>query len=137
MSFESVVAVALTLPDVVLARRYDGSAVLKARGCFMARVAAHPSAEPETLIVRADPAHRVLLLDEAPDTYYITDYYRPYAVVLVRLSTLHHDALRELLAISWRLTMAKARGGSATAARVRDPLAPPACARRPRSRRSR
>ena len=43
-----------------------------------------------------------------PETYYLTDYYRPYPIVLVRLSRLDRDALRDLLSVSWRLTLAKA-----------------------------
>ena len=48
------------------------------------------------------------MLEDAPDTYYVTDYYRPYPVVLVRLSHLNREALRDLLAVSWRMAMAKA-----------------------------
>jgi len=50
-----------------------------------------------------------VLLEDAPDTYYLTDYYRRYPVVLVRLARLEHDALRDVLSVSWRLTAAKAR----------------------------
>ena len=48
------------------------------------------------------------LLEEAPDTYYLTDYYRSYPLVLVRLSRVGADALRDLLKVSWRITIAKA-----------------------------
>jgi hypothetical protein len=67
----------------------------------------HPSAEPETLVVRARLDERESLLEEAPDTYYLTDYYRSYPLVLVRLSRIGADALRDLLSMSWRMTMAK------------------------------
>ena len=43
-------------PDVTSATRYDGSPVLRIDGCFMAGLATH--AEPDTLVVRADPAQR-------------------------------------------------------------------------------
>jgi hypothetical protein len=97
------------MPDVVAETRYDGSPVLKARGCFMAGLATHASAEPETLVVRVGLEERVYLLEDAPDTYYLTDYYRSYPVVLVRLANVDQDALRDLLSVSWRLTVAKAR----------------------------
>lgn len=73
----------------------------------MAGLAQHPSAEPDTLVVRADLDDWQYLVDDAPETYYLTDHYRRYPVVLVRLSRIDHDALREVLSISWRLTMAK------------------------------
>jgi len=108
-SFAPVRAVGLTLPDVQATIRYDGSPVLKARGCFMAGLAMHASAEPGSLVVRMSFEERSWLLEDAPETYYLTDSYRPYPVVLVRLSMVGQDALRDLLAVSWRLTVAKAR----------------------------
>jgi hypothetical protein len=107
--FAPVQAVGLTLPDVEATIRYDGSPVLKARGCFMAGLATHPSAEPGSLVVRMSLEERGWLLEDAPETYYLTDSYRPHPVVLVRLSMVGQDALRDLLSMSWRLTVAKAR----------------------------
>jgi hypothetical protein len=101
--------VGLTLPDVEDATRYDGSPVLKLGGCFMAGLATHPSAEPDTLVVRSGYEEREWLMADAPETYYLTDYYRSYPLVLVRLSRIDRDALRDLLSVSWRLTSAKAR----------------------------
>jgi hypothetical protein len=107
--FAPVKAVGLTFPDVVAEIRYDGSPVLKARGCFMAGLAAHESAEPGSLVVRVTLDERAYLLEDAPETYYVTDYHRTYPLVLVRLAHVDRDALRDLLAVSWRLTVAKAR----------------------------
>ena len=99
----------LALPDVEATTKYDGSPVLKAGGSFMAGLATHRSAEPETLVVRVGLEEREWLMEDAPETYYVTDYYRSYPVVLVRLSRIDRDALRDLLSVSWRLTLAKAR----------------------------
>jgi hypothetical protein len=107
-AFEVVRAVGLTLPQVEAATRYDGSPVLKVAGCFLAGLATHRSAEPDTLVVRASFEEREWLLEDAPETYYTTDYYRKYPLVLVRLSRIDRDALRDLLRVSWRLTLAKA-----------------------------
>jgi hypothetical protein len=109
-AFDRVRTVGLTFPHADAATRYDGSPVLKAGGVFMAAIATHPSAEPDTLVVRAELETRALLLEDAPETYYVTDYYEPYPVVLARLSRIDADALHDLLASSWRLSMAKARG---------------------------
>ncbi len=75
----------------------------------MAGLATHPSAEPGTLVVRVDDEQREWLIEDAPETYYLTDYYRKYPLVLVRLSRIDRDALRDVLSVSWRLTAAKAR----------------------------
>ena len=102
-------SVGLSLPGVEAATKYDGSPVLRAGGCFMAGLATHPSAEPDSLVVRIELDDREWLLDDAPETYYVTDYYRPYPIVLVRLAHVNHDALRDLLALSHRLALAKSR----------------------------
>ena len=99
----------MTFPGVDAATRYDGAPVLKACGVFMAAMAIHSSAETDTLVVRAEFDARALLLEDAPETYYVTGYYEPYPVVLVRLSRIDGAALRDLLAASWRLSMAKTR----------------------------
>jgi hypothetical protein len=97
------------LPDVEATTRYDGSPVLKRGGSFMAGLATHPSAEPDTLVVRSGYEEREWLIEDAPQTYYLTAYYRRHPIVLVRLSRVDEDALRDLLSVSWRLTSAKAR----------------------------
>ena len=107
MTFKIVEAVGLALPGVVAATKCDGSPLLKVGGSFMAGLATHASAEPATLVVRASFEDRDHLLAEAPATYYLTDYYRRHPVVLVRLSHLDRDALRDILAVSRRLTLAK------------------------------
>ena len=109
-AFQIVRAVGLTLPGVVAATRYDGSPVLKLHGCFMAGLAAHRSAEPATLVVRVGFDDRALLIEDAPETYYLTDDYEKYPLVLVRLACVDRDALHDLLSVSWRLTAAKAGG---------------------------
>ena len=109
--FEIVKAVARDLPAVEAATKYDGSPVLKVHGCFMAGVATHCSAEPDTLVVRVASEERDWLLEDAPETYYVTDYYQKYPVVLARLAHLDRDALRDLLSVSWRLAVAKTRAG--------------------------
>jgi hypothetical protein len=108
-AFETVRIVGLTLPDVEATTKYDGSPMLKLRGSFMAGLATHPSAEPDTLVVRVDDEQREWLIEDAPETYYLTDYYRKYPLVLVRLSRIDRDALRDVLLVSWRLTAEKTR----------------------------
>jgi hypothetical protein len=109
VTFDTVRTVGLALPDVEAMTKYDGSPVLKVGGAFMAGVATHRSAEPETLVVRVGVEEREWLLEDAPETYYVTDYYVSHPVVLVRLSRIDREALRDLLSVSWRLTMPKAR----------------------------
>jgi len=107
-AFEIVRDVGITLPGVEAATRHDGTPVLKLHGIFVAGLATHRSAERNTLVVRADLEERARLLEDAPETYYVTDYYRKYPLVLVRLSHVDRDALHDLLSVSSRLAAATA-----------------------------
>jgi hypothetical protein len=102
-------AIGLTLPGVEASIRYDGTPILKVAGAFMAGLASHPSADPDTLVVRMEVEERAWLLEDAPDTYYLTDFYRKYPLILVRLARVDADALYDLLSVSHRLTLPKAR----------------------------
>jgi hypothetical protein len=107
--FEVVKRIGMTLPDVEAAIRYDGSPVLRVAGVFMAGLATDPSAEPDTLVIRADLEQREWFIADAPETYYLTEYYRRYPLVLVRLRQVTPESLRELLLLSRRLTLPKTR----------------------------
>ena len=107
--FAMVRQIGLAMPDVEASIRYDGSEILKAGGSFMAGIATDESAEADTLVVRCELDDRELLLEDAPDTYYVTDYYAKYPLVLVRLSAVTEDALRDLLSVSRKMALEKAR----------------------------
>jgi hypothetical protein len=106
-AFDIVRTIGLQLPGVEATTKYDGSPVLKVDGIFLAGLAMHPSAEPDTLVVRSELEDREALVEDAPETYYLTDFYRSYPLVLVRLKRVEPDALRDLLSVSWRMTMSK------------------------------
>jgi hypothetical protein len=84
-----------------------GSPALKVGGKMFACLAIHRSADPDTLAVRVDFDQRDELIASDPKTYYLTDHYVNYPVVLVRLARVHPDALRDLLQIGWRFMSAK------------------------------
>ena len=96
-------------PDMEAVTKYDGSPVLKVNGSFVAGVATDESAEANTLVVRMDIDERAFLLEDAPETYYLTDYYSKYPVVLARMSELNPDAVHDLLAGSRTLALQKVR----------------------------
>jgi len=52
---------------------------------------------------------------------YLTDYYRVFPAVLVRLPRVDRDALSDLLSVSWRLTSVKARNRGRCAVKTRSP----------------
>jgi hypothetical protein len=101
IAFDTVRTIGLTLPDVEEGTVY-GSPALKVRGKMFACLAIHRSAEPGSLVIRIDFDQRDGLITADPDTYYLTEHYVNYPCVLVRLSRVHRDALRDLLLMAWR-----------------------------------
>lgn len=107
--FARLHAAASGLPHVHAETRYDGTPVLRVAGVFMASLTTHASAEPGSVVVRCDEHDRAAFMDEAPDTYYLTDHYARYPLILARLDRLGAAALQDLLAMSHRLSLPKAR----------------------------
>jgi hypothetical protein len=98
-NFDTVREIGLALPGVEESTAY-GSPALKVRGKLLACVPAHRSAEPGSLVVRVDFDDRAELLAADPDVYYVTDHYLNYTSVLVRLSRVTPDVLRDLLGMA-------------------------------------
>jgi hypothetical protein len=111
-SFEPVRRIGSQFPEVRESTMY-GKPALKIDGKMVACVASHRSAEPNSLVVRVDFEQRAELLAGDPDVYYITDRYRDYPSVLVRLQRVQPDALRDLLGMACRQIGRKAARGSA------------------------
>ena len=108
VTFDIVREIGLALPEVEDSTMY-GALALKVRGKLLACMAINKSAEPNSLGVRIDFDQRDGLLVEGPETYYLTDHYRNYPVVLVRLSRIRIDQLRDLLSASWRFVTSEAQ----------------------------
>jgi hypothetical protein len=101
IGFAAVRAAAAALPDVEVTTPWVAP-TLKVRGRMFVCMAVHKSAEPNTLVVRMDFAQRDALIEEDPATYYLKDHYVGYPCVLVRLSRVHPDALRDLVHTAYR-----------------------------------
>jgi len=119
-SFKTVEACGRTLPEVEVTTTY-GQPALKVRGKMFVCMAAHKSAEPNTLVVMMDFSDREALIEDDPGTYYLKEHYLNYPCVLVRLSRVRADALRDLIAGAHRFVSAKARRKSVGASRRTAP----------------
>ena len=108
IGFDTVREIGLALPDVEEGTSY-GSPALKTRGKMFACLAVHRSAEPGSLAIRIDFDQRDELMAGDPNTYYITDHYVNYPSVLVRLSQVNRDALRELLLMAHRFVLTRSK----------------------------
>lgn len=91
---------AMRLPDIEESTIH-GAPSWKLNGKLLTCPAIHKSAEPNSLLVKVDPAEREELLSTAPETYYVTDHYLSDTVVLVRLSRIDRASLQGLLKRAW------------------------------------
>jgi hypothetical protein len=107
INFDTVRKIGLALPGVEDGTAY-GNLALKAHGKLLACVPTHRSAEPGSLVVKVDFGDRAALLAEAPDVYYVTEHYVGYPSVLVRLSRVTPDVLRDLLGMAYKFVTRKA-----------------------------
>jgi hypothetical protein len=105
VTLDTVRQIGLALPEVEEGTIY-GSPALKIHGKLLTCLAIHKSAEPQSLAIRIDFDQRAGLLADEPQTYYVTDHYVNYPVVLVRLSRIRIDQLRDLLGSAWRFVTA-------------------------------
>ena len=116
--FTAVEAIGRTLPDVEVTTSW-GQPSLKVRGKMFACIASHKSAEPNTLVVMMDFVDRDALIEDDPATYYLKEHYVNYPCVLVRMSRIRRDALRDLVIGAHRFISAKARSRSSSGTRRR------------------
>src|ERR1041385_982485 len=107
INFDTVRNIGLVLPGVEESTAY-GAPALKVHGKLLACVPANRSVEPDSLVVRVDFDDRAELLASDPDVYYVTEHYIPYNAVLVRLSRVNPDVLRDLLGMAHKFVTRKA-----------------------------
>ena len=104
ITFVEVSAAAVKLPDVEISKSY-GTPALKVHGKMLARL----KEDGVTLVLRTDFVSRQILTQSDPDTFFFTDHYRDYPLVLVRLERLDASALPDLLERAWRQVAPKKR----------------------------
>jgi hypothetical protein len=103
VTFEQVSGLArTTLPGVEESTSY-GTPALKVKGKLLARL----WEDGKTLVVRMDPVNRDLVIQSNPKLWYLTDHYRDYPWVLLRLTAVRRAQLADILEDAWRRTAPK------------------------------
>jgi len=103
VTFAAVRKLALALPGVEEGTSY-GTPAFKLRGKLLARL----REDGETLALRVGFDLRDLLMNADPETFYVTDHYRGYPFVLVRLPHVARARLRDVLEEAWKYSTPKA-----------------------------
>jgi hypothetical protein len=101
-NFDDVREIARALPGVVDGTSY-GTPALKVGGKLIARM----HQDMDCLVLRADLLDREILMQSAPDAFFITDHYRDYPWILVRFGVVEKRALPDLIERAWRLVASK------------------------------
>lgn len=97
VTFETVRQLALALPGVTEGTSYRTTA-FKVNGKLLARF----HQDRESLVVKVEYAAREVLMGANPKTFYVTDHYRCWPWVMVRLSNVDRGLLRSLIEDAWR-----------------------------------
>jgi hypothetical protein len=104
MTFEAIRKMALALEGAEEGTSY-GTPAFKVNGALFARLRDDIGA----LVLHMSIEDRQELLAADPETYFITDHYLNYPWILVRLSRVHPDAMRDLLRGAWKSAAAEKR----------------------------
>jgi len=108
VTFDDVRRMALAIEGVAEGTSY-GTAAYKLRGKLIARL----REDGDTLVVGTTFEEREEMIAADPATYHLTDHYLNYPWVLVRLSQVEPDALRDLLRRACKLAAAPRAKGRA------------------------
>lgn len=101
IDFDTVRKIALALPDVADSTTY-GTQALKVKGKLLACIPINRTVEPGSVAMSIDFERREELLKSKPETFYVTDHYVRHPVVLIRMSRIGLDELRDLIGIAWQ-----------------------------------
>jgi hypothetical protein len=96
--YRRVLSIALALPGVEECTAY-GTPGLRVKGKILSRLRTEAEG---ALALRCDFIDREILLQSAPRTFFVTDHYRDYPMVLVRLNKVRMRELPALIERAWR-----------------------------------
>jgi hypothetical protein len=102
-TYERICALALKLPGVELGTSY-GTPAIKVKGKLMARLRSEAEGG---LAIRCDFIERQMLLQAAPEAFFLTPHYQDYPMILIKLDEVRADALPDLIERAWRMVAPK------------------------------
>jgi hypothetical protein len=101
VTYDAVRKIGLTLPNVAEGTSY-GTPALKVKGKLFVRL----RPDLDAIVISASFEQREELMAGDPEKYFITDHYRDYPWMLVRLAKINADELRDLLRMAHRAASA-------------------------------
>jgi hypothetical protein len=105
LSFDDVREIALSMPEVEEVTAYGMPAFKAGKTRFVGQPVPRPDVQPNSIGVPMSFEERARLLASRPGVYYLTDHFAKYPGVLVRLSGVDRNELREILSAAWHYAM--------------------------------
>ncbi|MGA7620387.1 MmcQ/YjbR family DNA-binding protein [Candidatus Binatus sp.] len=94
---ETLRRIALSFPGIEEGTSY-GTLAFRVGKKFICRM----KEDGESLAIRMEFGEREILVEGEPETFYFTEHYRNYPMVLVRLPNVHPDELKRIFGNVWR-----------------------------------
>jgi hypothetical protein len=109
VSWDDVREIALALPGVEDGTSY-GTPALKRKKKLMIRL----KEDGETVVMIVGFDNRELLMNARPEAFFITDHYRNYPSVLMRMAKVSVGEAKDVVGMTWRQAWQKTRTGRKT-----------------------
>jgi hypothetical protein len=102
-SYQRYLKIALALPGTEASTSY-GTPSVKVKSKILSRLRTEAEG---ALAIHCDFIDREMLLQADPQVFFITDHYRNYPMILIRLDKIRRDALEEITKRAWRMRAPK------------------------------
>src|SRR5579872_2733694 len=113
--YDRFLRIALSLPGAETSTSY-GTPSVKVKGKLLSRWRTEAEG---AVAIRCDFLDRQILLLAQPEVYFLTDHYRDYPMVLMRIDKASREAMTDALERAWRLV------APAKLVRLQDEKRPP------------
>ncbi len=98
-AYERFLRIAMSLPGTELSTSY-GTPSVKVRGRIMSRWRTEAEG---SLAIRCDFLDRQILLQANPEVFFLTDHYRGYPMILMRMEKASGRTMADVVDRAWRL----------------------------------
>ena len=102
VTYETVREIARGLPGAIEGTSYGTPAFHVGKKLFVRK-----HQDGESLVVKIESEERAMRMRADPETFYITEHYRNYPWILVRIASVSKGDLKDLLEDAWRLSAPK------------------------------
>ncbi len=103
-TWDTVVELGLAMKNVEESTSY-GTPSLKAKKKFLLRL----KEDGDSIAIKIGFDEREMLMNANPEAFYLTDHYRPYPAMLIRLSKLTREELSDVLKLAYAFVTSKRR----------------------------